>query len=270
MERKGKSRSFWKSEEAKLWRAGHLTPAPNPLTEYEKNAVVALAEELKGLKVHPLSYLKGTIAAQRAWEARPRLRQGWYDSAIAFVRDAPTNINPFKVPDVTFWLQIFRRPEKDTDDPQQRSARQLLSDTFAPAPRKRKRGRQPYDWQVRSIASLLLLRYRCVLAVLDAMKKGRPEYTLPREMADDRWLSEKVNWKVWTTFLQGPGRTPASVSRLWLHTCCFGLQVKKLGPPSSEKHQEEADRGFKELHDLLRGRRHRRGGRPPKSPIRAD
>ena len=81
--------------EAELWRSGQLTPAPKPLTEYEKNAVVALAEELKGLRVHPLSYLKGTIAAQRAWEARPRLRQGGYDAAVAFVRDAPAEINPF-------------------------------------------------------------------------------------------------------------------------------------------------------------------------------
>ena len=63
MERKGKSRSFWKSEEAKLWRSGQLTPAPNPLTDHEKNEVVALAEELKGLRVHPLSYLKGTIGS---------------------------------------------------------------------------------------------------------------------------------------------------------------------------------------------------------------
>lgn len=256
--------------DAELWRSGQLTPAPNPLTEYEKNAVVALAEELKGLKVHPLSYLKGTIAAQRAWEARLRLRQGGYDAAVAFVRDAPANISPFKVPDVTFWLQIFRRPEKDTDDPQQRSARQLLSDTFAPAPRKRNRGRQPYDWHVREIASWLLLRYRCFLAVLQAIKRGKPEVIFPREFADDRWLKEKVDWNAWTTLLQEPGHTPASVARLWLHTCCFGLRVDKVGPPSSEKRQEEADRGFKELHDLLRSRRHRRGGPPPKSPIRAD
>lgn len=269
MKRKGR-RGFEMFRGAELWRSGQLTPAPNPLTDHEKNEVVRLAEELKGLRVHPLSYLKVTIAAQRAWEARPRLHQGQSDAAVTFVRDAPDGIDPFRVPDVTFWLQIFRRPEMDTDDPRHRGARQVLADTFAPAQKTKKRGRQPYDWQVRSLASLLLLRYKCFLAVLQATKRKRSEVALPREMADPRWLDETVDWQAWTTFLQGPGRTPASVARLWLHTCCFGVRVKKLGPPSSEKRQDEADRGYKELHDLLTGRRHSTSRHPPKSTIQAD